>query len=138
MNMFNCNCRYNCTGLGIIASIILGVITAFLTFSATITVTPAFLWVLLGVGVVGLALLLLYTALLRRTSSRECICNILPVVLTGILGTILTAIILLGITFAATSILGAIITGALIFFFSLIMTSSACLVLCTAGCSDDE
>lgn len=138
MKMFNCNCRYNCTGLGIIASIILGVITAFLTFTATITVTPAFLWVLLGVGVVGLALLLIYSALLRRSTARGCICSILPTVLTGILGTILTAVILLGVTFAATSILGAIITGALIFFFSLIVTSLSCLVLCTAGCSEEE
>ncbi len=136
--MTNCNCRYNCTGLGAIASIILGVITAFLTFTATITVTPAFLWVLFGIGIGALALLLLYSVLLRRSTTRDCICNILPTVLTGILGTILATVILLGIAFAATSIIGAIITGALIFFFSLIITSLVCLVLCTAGCSDDE
>ena len=138
MKMFNCNCRYNCTGLGIIASIILGVVTAFLTFTATITVTPAFLWVLFGIGVVGLAFLLIYSALLRRSTAGGCICNILPAVLTGILGTILTAVILLGITFAATSIIGAIITGVLIFFFSLIITSTACLISCTAGCSEED
>ncbi len=135
--MTNCNCRYNCTGLGTIASIILGVITAFLTFTATITVTPAFLWVLLGIGVGALALLLLYSVLLRQRT-RECVCNIIPTVLTGILGTILTAVVLLGITFAATSIVGAIITGVLIFFFSLIITSLTCLVSCTAGCTDEE
>ncbi len=136
--MTNCNCRFNCTGIGVIASIIVGVVTAFLTFSATITVTPAFLWVLFGIAVVGLGLLLLYSVLLRRGNTRECICNILPTVLTGILGTILASVILLGITFAATSILGAVITGALIFFFSLIVTSIACLVSCTAGCTDEE
>lgn len=136
--MTNCNCRYNCTGLGAIASIILGVITAFLTFTATITLTPAFLWVLFGIGVVALALLLIYTVLLRRSLARDCVCRIIPTVLTGILGTILTAVILLGITFAATSIIGAIIAGVLIFFFSLIITSVSCLVLCTAGCSDEE
>lgn len=136
--MTNCNMRCNCTGIGAIASIILGVVTAFLTFSATITVTPAFLWVLFGIAVVALGLLLIYSSLLRCTSARECVCNILPAVLTGILGTILTSVILLGITFAATSIIGAIITGVLIFFFSLLVTSVSCLVSCTAGCSDED
>ena len=136
--MTSCNYRFGCVGVGIIASIILGVVTAFLTFTATITVTPVFLWVLFGITVVALGLLLIYSSLLRCTSARECVCNILPTVLTGILGTILTSAILLGITFAATSIIGAIITGVLIFFFSLLITSVACLVSCTAGCSDED
>lgn len=136
--MTNCSCRCNCTGIGFIASIILGVVGAFLTFAATIVITPVFLWVPFGIAVVALGLVLLYTALLRRSQTRECVCNILPTVLTGILGTILTSVILLGITFAATSILGAIISGALIFFFSLIITSVACLVSCTAGCGDED
>ena len=136
--MYNCscNCRNNCIALAIIASVIVGVIATVLRITAVITVTPAFLWTTFGIAVGYLAV-----AFLALPSGnpylRECLCPILPVFLTGILGTVLTSVILLAITFAATSIPGAIITGLLLAFFSLIITSTACLVKCIAGCADD-
>lgn len=133
----SCSCRNNCTGLAIIASILIGVITAFLTITAVITVTPAFLWTVFGIAVVYLGVVLISASLGRGSGTRSCVCSILPVFLAGILGTILTSVILLAITFAATSIIGAIITGALLLFFSLVITSTTCLVKCVAGCSDD-
>lgn len=136
--MFSCNCNNSCVGLSLIASIVIGVVTAFLTITAVITVTPAFLWVLLGIAVVYLAVSLIAAVFLRGCGIRSCVCKILPAVLTGILGTILGSVILLAITFAATSIVGAIITGALLFFFSLLITATACLVKCAAGCSDNN
>lgn len=136
--MFNCNCKFNCVGLAVIASIIVGIVTAMLRITAVITVTPAFLWVLFGIAVVYLGVMLLSAALLRGIGIRYCVCGNLPAVLTGILGTILTSVILLAITFAATSVIGAIITGALLFFFSLILTATACLVSCVAGCSENN
>ena len=136
--MFSCNCNNTCVGLSVIASIIIGVITAFLTITAAITVTPAFLWVLLGIAVVYLAVSLIAAVFLRGSTIRNCVCRILPAVLIGILGTILGSVILLAITFAATSIVGAIITGGLLFFFSLFITATACLVKCAAGCSDNN
>ena len=135
MSNSNCGCKMACPVMAVLASIIIGIITAFLTFSATIAVTPAFLWVLFGVAVVYLAITLL-TASFRCGSIRRCICDILPVLLTGILGTVLTSVILLAITFVATSVIGAIITGALLLFFSLIITTTACLVKCIAGCEE--
>lgn len=132
MSNFGCNCRSSCTLLSVVASLVIGIITAFLTITAAITVTPAFLWVVLGVAVVYLAILL-FT---RGRGNRGCICNILPVLLAGILGAILLAVVLLAISFAATSIIGAIITGLLLAFFSLIFTTTACLVSCEAGCDD--
>lgn len=137
MANMNCNCRTSCAGLAVVASIIIGIITSFLVYTATVTVTPAFLWVLFGIAVVWLAVLLITTASARRCGIRECVCSILPVVLIGILGTILTAIILLAITFAATSIIGAIIAGALLLFFTLIITSTTCLIKCIAGCDEE-
>ena len=56
--MCNCNCRFNCTLFAIISAAVLGVVAAFLQFSGVITVTTAFLWVALGIGVVYLAGLL--------------------------------------------------------------------------------
>ena len=133
--MFNCNCKFNCAALAFIASIVIGIVTAMLRITAVITVTPAFLWVLFGIAVVYLAILLLASVFSRAIGTRECFCFNLPIILAGILGTILTSVILLAITFAATSIVGAIITGALLFFFSLLLTTTACLVKCIAGCS---
>ncbi len=134
--MFNSNCGYrmDCPIISVLASIIIGIITAFLTFSATITVTPAFLWVVFGIAIVYLAIVLFKS--LGGSGIRGCICNILPIFLAGILGTILLSVILLGITFAATSVIGAIVTGALLLFFSLIITSTACLIKCLTGCDE--
>ena len=134
--MFSCNCNNSCVGLSVIASIIIGVIAAFLRITAAITVTPAFLWVLFGIAVVYLAVALIVASSLRGGGSCTCICRILPAVLTGILGTVLGSVILLAITFAATSIVGAIITGALLFFFALLITATACLITCITGCND--
>lgn len=136
MTNYNCGCRINCTGIAVIAAIIIGIITAFLTFSAVITVTPAFLWVLLGIAVVYLAITLIISPVIRGAGVVGCVCNIVPVLLAGILGTILISVVLLGITFAATSIVGAIITGLLLAFFSLLIITAACLVKCVTGCRD--
>ena len=133
MANFCCTCKSDCAGLAIVASIIIGIITAFLQFSAVITVTPAFLWVVLGIAVVYLAILLAVSPVIRRSG---CVCNNLSVILVGILGAILTSIVLLAITFAATSVIGAIITGALLAFFSLIVTTVACLIKCIIGCAN--
>ncbi len=134
--MYNCNCRINCTFLAVVASIIIGIITAFLRISATITVTAPFLWVVFGIAVVYLAILLLALTLTNGSGTRICICPILSVLITAILLTILASVILLAIEFVATSILGAVITGALLAFFSLVLTSTGCLIKCIADCND--
>ena len=133
-----CNCRFNCVVLAVIASIILGAVTTLLTITATITVTPAFLWVLLGIAVVYLGVSYFASALSTPVARCRCFCASLNAILIGILGTILAAVILLAITFAATSIVGALITGALIFFFSLIITATVCFVKCAYGCERDN
>lgn len=120
--------KCNCIGVAIIASLVLGIIAAFLQITAVITVTPAFLWVLFGVAVGYLAILLI--AAFTGNKSLACAGTVysLSATLIGILGTIFASVILLAIAFAATSIIGAIIVGALIFFFTLTLTVSACLV----------
>ncbi len=133
MNILNCSCRENCIALSAVASIILGIIAAFLNFTAVIAVTPAFLWVLFGIAVVYLAVLLVTSAVSSGGRNR-CFCTILPTLLAAILGTVLLAVILLAVSFAPASVLGAILVGALIAFFSLLLTSTACLVKCLAGC----
>ena len=133
MNTTNCGCLPGCAVLSIITSVIVGVLAAFFRFAALITVTPAFLWVLFGIAVGFLGISLLASSF-NDSEKRSC-CKSLMQFLAGILGTVLTAVILLGITFAATSVIGAIITGLLLFFFSLLITSATCLVACKSNCN---
>ena len=127
MSNESCRCRFECFGLSLIISIAVGVLAAVFRYIAIITVTPAFLWVLFGIAI-G------YLGITLATSGRysPCVCRNLPSFLVGILGTILTSIILLGITFAATSVIGAIITGALLFFFTFTLINAVCIINC--GC----
>lgn len=129
------NYRPGCTVIAVVASLIIGIIAAFLRITAVITLTPAFLWVLLGIAVVYLAVTLISAALLRN-GYCERLCSIVTTLLAGVLGTVLLSIVLLAIEFVATSIIGAILTGALLFFFFLTVTSTACLVRCFFNCND--
>lgn len=70
MPLCNCNCRCSCTGAAVIASAVVGVLAAFLQITGVITVTPAFLWVALGVAVVYLGVLV---GLLRFHREHKCI-----------------------------------------------------------------
>ncbi len=131
MSTSDCSCKGSCTGVALIVSIAIGIITAFLRITAAITVTPAFLWVLFGIAVVYLGVLLLASVSVRCCDNFPCcIRTILTVLLISILATVLFSVILLAIDFVATSIVGAIITGLLLLFFSLTLTETACLVRC--------
>ncbi len=129
----NCGCgpRCTCTLAAIVASAILGVLTAFLQITGVITITTVFLWVVLGVAVVYLGGL----ALVRQSQEVcGCLCTALNTLLAGILGSIALALILLAVGITATSITSAILVGLLLFFFSLTFTSLACLIRCRQSC----
>ena len=130
-----CCGKLSCILPAVVVSIIVGIITAFLRFMAVITVTPAFLWVLFGIAVVSLFVLPLALSVIRNANVHGCVCSVLTALLTGLVGTILLAIVLLGIAFSATSVIGAVITGALLAFFTLAVTSTACLAKCAARCA---
>ena len=129
MAIFCCETKQSCVSLAVVVSAILGVIAAFLRITAVITVTPAFLWVALGIAVGFLAILLAKAGCCPKAC--RCSGGALTALLAGILGTALVAVILLAIPFVATSIVGAVLVGLLILFLSLIVSSAAGLV---AGC----
>jgi hypothetical protein len=120
----------------VIASVIVGVVAAFLQITGVIAVTPVFLWVVFGIAVGYLAVSLAATALTRRTENTNCLCSSIKTLLAGILGSILLATVSLAVGIVATSILSAIAVGLLLFFFSLTLTSTACLVICFANCDN--
>lgn len=132
----HCNCRCGCTISAVIAAIIVGVLAAFFQLTAAITVTAAFLWVLLGVAVVYLAALVIATALARRSEHNDCKCAALNTLLIGILGTILFSVVLLGFGIVATSVVSAILVGLLLGFFALVIAASACYVRTAADCGE--
>lgn len=132
--MCNCNCRFNCTLFAVISAAILGVVAAFLQISGVITVTTAFLWVALGIGLVYLAGLLVASAGRRGGNASDCLCSALNTLLAGVLGTVLLALILLAVGITATSVLSAVLVGVLVFFLWLTVAASACYVRCAGEC----
>ena len=90
---------------------------------------------LLAIAVAYLGLTLISGAI-YRDGCCEGLCSIITALLSGVVGTILLAIVLLNIEFAIASVIGAIVTGALLFFFFLTVTSTACLVRCFFNCGD--
>lgn len=136
MAVFGCNCRCNCTAAAIIASAVIGVLTAFFQITGVITVTTAFLWVAFGIAVVYLGVLVVAASLERRTEACNGMCSALNTLLAGILGTILFAVVLLAVGIIATSVFNAILVGLLLFFFALIFTSAACFARCLADCGN--
>ena len=131
MSNQNCCCRFNCTFWAIVLSIAIGVVTAFLTIMGMITLTSAFLWATLGIAVVYLAVAL--ATVNFREGAARC-CSALAAILIGALGTALFSIVLLAISFPATSVLGAILAGAVLFFLFLTLTATACFIRCQALC----
>lgn len=127
--MSNLQNRCNCVALSIIASIAVGIIGAVLLFTAVITVFPVIYWVIAGIAIGFLALFFFISAF-TPDCNKACLRQILTIFIIGTLGTVLTALILLGVAFAATSVIGAIVFGAAISFFSLLLTSVVCAIKC--------
>ncbi len=133
---YNYNYNFSCTAIAVVAALIIGTVTAILRFAAVITVAPAFFWVTFGIAVLYLAVVL-GAALYGKHSNRDCcLCRNRALFTLGVLGTILASLILLAVDFAATSVAGAIITGVLLAFFTLLIASAVCITKCSI-CDDD-
>lgn len=132
MSTSDCSCRSTCTTAALIISIAVGIIAAFLRITAAITLTPAFLWTVFGIAVVYLGVMLLASTTLRCCCANTpcCIRTAMAIQLGAIIATILLAGVLLAVEFAATSLLGAVLTGLLLFAFFLTLTETACLTRC--------
>lgn len=137
MAMCNCGCRFACTAVAVVISAIVGVLTAFFQITGVITVTPVFLWVAFGIGVVYLIGLAAAASLGRRTGQNGCVCAAVNALLAGLLGTILFALVLLAVGIVATSVVSAVLVGLLLFFLTLTLTGTACFIRCLFGCGND-
>lgn len=134
--MCGCKLKCGCVVWALIASAIVGVLAAFLQITGAITVTPAFLWVALGVAVVYLAVVTVTTALARSRYTCSNLCAALNALLVAALGAALLAVVLLAVGITATSVVSAILVGLLLFFLALLLTATACYVRCLADCGE--
>ncbi len=123
-----CNCKCTCSLFSAVASLILGVIAAFLQITGTITVTVTFLWVVGGVALVYLGILLLASALQQQCTRCGCTCVALNTLLIGALGSVFFAAILLAVGIVATSVISAILVGLLVASFTLLITGTVCAI----------
>lgn len=133
MSELNRNTRQDCTLIAFIASLIIGIVTAFLRITAVIIPTDVFFWVIFGISVGFLAITLIAVTSSQNSFNCECKEKALGTQLISILATVLLSLILLAVDFVATSVLGAILTGLALFFFSLTLGSTACLIKCFAN-----
>lgn len=136
VNACNCHCKCPCALAAGIAGLIIGIIGAFLQITGVITATPVFLWVVFGIAVVYLGLLVPVAALVGAKGESGCLCPALQAVLLGALGSILLAVILLAVGVVTTSVVSAILVGLLLFFFTLVLGGTACLVKSLFGCGN--
>lgn len=133
MNICGCRTKCDCTIFAIIASVIVGIVTAFLSFSATLAV-PAFVyWIFFGVALVLLAFTLFTAPFVSRRKEDFCLCASLNTFLAGVFGTVLFSLVLLLIDLTA-GILASLLTGLLFGLFTLTVTSVACIVKNIADC----
>ncbi|MGN1194407.1 MAG: hypothetical protein ACI4SB_02895 [Acutalibacteraceae bacterium] len=136
MALNDCDCKFRCvcTVYAIISSIILGLVAAVLSVCRVICFKPVFFWFLLVISIVYLAVLIIAAVLKKDERQCKCKCQILNTLLAGILGTVAISILLLGIGHCIPCGLSAVLIGVLIAFFSLTVTSTACLVKLLTMC----
>lgn len=127
MNICGCRTKCDCTIFAVIASVIVGIVAAFLSFSAILAV-PAFVyWIFFGVALVLLAVTLFTAPFICRNKENFCLCASLNTFIAGVLGTVLFSLILLLIDLTA-GLLFSLLTGLLFGLFTLTVTSVACIV----------
>lgn len=135
MNLCDCKNNRDCTLAAVVASVIIGVVAAFLNFSATITIPLFVYWIFFGVALIFLALSLLVAPFTGRGESRGCLCTALSTFLFGIFGTVLLSLVLVLVDIAATGLLASVLIGLLFASLALTVTSVACLIKCLFNCN---
>ena len=136
MSKLSCYCGNDCTVLSVIASIVIGIVATVLNVTATIALGVPFLWAALGIALFFFAVTLVGSAI-SQDENRRCFCPALTTLITGVLGTTLAAVILLLVDLAAAGVVASLIVGGLAGFFTLVLTSVACLIKCLSGCNQD-
>lgn len=134
MNICCCKTKCDCTLISVIASVIAGIIAAFLNFSGTIVLPQFVLWIFFGVALGLLALAFAAAPFACRCANKECFCASVTAFLIGVFGAVTAALVLVLVDITAGGLLASLITGLLFGFFALTITSAGCIVKNLFGC----
>ena len=133
-----CNTRVDCAFLAMATAIIVGIVAAIAQFTAIVTFTTIFYIVAFGVAALFLAVLLALVPVLYRVACQNCCAYNVKLATLGILGSVVTSIILIAGEFAATSVLGAVFVGVLAASFALMVMSIICTINCVSVCKYND
>jgi len=131
-NSRNCGFRA-CESIGLIISIVFGVLVAALFASGLIPFITTAVWILFGLAVLFLVFLVsgvYFAALSVAPALQKCICKNALCLLAGTIGTIISAIVALSIELVFTLIAVIVIIGFLAFFFALMILGLIALIRC--------
>jgi hypothetical protein len=119
-----------CLLIGITLSIIFGVIVGILFFIGYVPLIETAVWIAFGIAAFALAILLISAIFSNREKVYKCLRANAGALLTGIIGTLITAIAALSIILTPGSVLIAILIGLGAIFLGVTLTALVCLILC--------
>ncbi len=122
--------------LGVFLSILFGVAAGLLFFNGFLpTITTG---VIVATAVAGAALILFWISVISRKpyTDSDCICENFGLLLTGAIGTLVSAFIIFSVTLVVTSPIFAILIGLVAFFFALTLAGIVSYLSCLADCDD--
>jgi hypothetical protein len=119
-----------CLLIGITLSIIFGVIVGILFFFGYVPLIETAVWIAFGIAAFALAILLISAIFSNREKVYKCLRANAGALLTGIIGTLITAIAALSIILTPGSVLIAILIGLGAIFLGVTLTALVCLILC--------
>ena len=119
-----------CLLIGITLSIIFGVIVGILFFFGYVPLIETAVWIAFGIAAFALAILLISAIFSNRDKVYKCLRANAGALLTGIIGTLITAIAALSIILTPGSVLIAILIGLGAIFLGVTLTALVCLILC--------
>ena len=127
---------YDSGTLGVILSILFGVGVGLLFFNGFLpTITTG---VILAAAVAGASLILFWISALCRKpyTDTDCACENFGLLLTGAIGTLVSAFIIFSVTLVVTSTIFAILIGLAAFFFALTLVGIVSYIGCLADCDN--
>lgn len=127
---------YDSGTLGVFLSIIFGVGVGLLFFNGFLpTITTG---VIISAAVAAIALILFWVSVITRKpyTDNDCVCENFGLLLTGAIGTLVSAFIIFSVTLVVTSPVFAILIGLAAFFFALTLAGIVSYLGCLADCDD--
>ncbi len=135
------SCRRTCCidlgFIGVLLSVIFGIAIGVLYFLELLP--SALIGAIIAISFAVIALIIFFvTALVKnRHLNNDCICESSGLILTGIVGSLITGFISLTVSLATISVALAVLLGFVGFFFALTIAGIVSLLSCVSGCDCD-